>query len=87
MSSWVLVSERMMVNGGGESSRGDASATVGVTSSAIFSFFLKTSFSVMFVTDITGSRGTDVVGILGKGRQGVRYPYPRGIHLMRMLSL
>lgn len=61
--------------------------TVGVTSSSIFSFFLKTSFSVIFATDVTGSTGTDVLGILRKRRQGSRYSYPGAIQPMRMLSL
>lgn len=47
MSSWVLVSERRIVKGGGDWGRGEGESTAGVTSSLIFSFFLRRSFSVM----------------------------------------
>lgn len=47
MSSWVFVSERMMVNSGGVGGRSGAGMTEGVTSSLIFSFFLRRSFNGM----------------------------------------
>ena len=46
MSSWVFVSDRIMVNGGGEFS-GGGGGIGGVTSSLIFSFFFNKSFKVM----------------------------------------